>query len=122
MNGSCPTCGRPTTLLFVSWVCDYCDAPTPTPKRMTTDAGNAGYVIHHGPCLWTVTAYVFETSEGANAMMRRHSVRACDVRRVLSTWAFQWVQARTLPGVRRSHTTYSVRPNKEYPGDGPWIE
>jgi hypothetical protein len=86
----CSRCESPMTLLFISFVCDYCERPN-------FGGMYRGYVVwRHSDDGRPHRQYVFATFEAAERWQKIRGLVDADVRDVLSREPFRWHQRRGL--------------------------
>ena len=104
----CPTCKRPMTALFTSYVCDWCDG-LKKPKPVAR-----GWVLWHDEGKSGRELYVFPTREMAE-YYRRATGSEGEVREVLSEFPIQWHSGKgTIQNLRLADRLFTVFPDYRF--------
>jgi len=113
----CKKCSRPTKLLFISSVCDWCDGVT------YDKCIYKGYVVWR-PLRATRINYVFKTIEDATKWRLANQLVSFDIVEVSSENEFIWRETSgNLKGVNLADRQYEIFPdhNFHYSETAAWL-
>jgi len=90
----CPRCNRPATLLFTSYVCDYCDG-------LVQPDWLSGYIVYRGEADFSRPIYVFPTRTEAALYRQAYDWPLYPICEVHFEHPVQWRPAQgKLDGIR----------------------
>lgn len=107
----CPDCGRAMTLLFVNYVCDYCDGKD----------GSEPTTGHRGWIVWKTSndpgrkEYVFKTRADAERWRSIRQLEGFDVVRIVTKDPIPWQISRgSIRDLELASRLYEIYPNHKY--------